>query len=60
MALTVTLAQDGKMVTEVLATEKTFSTGSRGFHSQGKLDLGGKRYQYQIQLVEIGSKPKAS
>jgi len=46
----------------VLATfdfaEKHFKTGSRGFHSQGKVELDGKRYQANFLLVEIGSKPK--
>ena len=36
---------------------KQFKTGSRGFFGNTKLELEGKRYQVQIQLVEIGSKP---
>ena len=35
---------------------KTFKTGSRGFYANAKLEIEGKRYQVQIQLVEIGSK----
>lgn len=35
---------------------KVFKTGSRGYYANGKLELDGKRYQAQIQLVEIGSK----
>ena len=35
---------------------KNFKTGSRGYYANGKLELDGKRYQLQIQLVEIGSK----
>jgi len=35
---------------------KTFSTGSRGFHTQGKVEIAGKRYQMNLMLVEIGSK----
>jgi hypothetical protein len=38
------------------ATPKEFKTGSRGFYGQGKIEIDGKRYQVQIQLVEIGSK----
>jgi hypothetical protein len=38
---------------------KDFKTGSKGFFANGKLEIEGKRYQAQIQLVEIGSK-KAS
>jgi hypothetical protein len=35
---------------------KNFKTGSRGFYANGKAEIEGKRYQVQIQLVEIGSK----
>jgi hypothetical protein len=35
---------------------KEFKTGSRGYYANVKIDLDGKRYQIQIQLVEIGSK----
>jgi hypothetical protein len=35
---------------------KVFKTGSRGFYASGKVEIEGKRYQVQIQLVEIGSK----
>jgi hypothetical protein len=38
------------------ANAKEFKTGSRGFYGQGKIEIDGKRYQVQIQLVEIGSK----
>ncbi len=38
--------------------KKDFKTGSRGYHGTGKMVAGGKRYQVNIQLVEIGSKPK--
>jgi hypothetical protein len=37
---------------------KNFSTGSKGFHGYGKMQVGDKNYQVNIQLVEIGSKPK--
>ena len=38
--------------------ERDFSTGSRGFHGQAKVELDGvtASYQTQMQLVEIGSK----
>jgi hypothetical protein len=35
---------------------KQFKTGSRGFYANQQLEIDGKRYQMQIQLVEIGSK----
>ena len=38
--------------------KKSFRTGSRGFYGQGKMVAGGKKYQINIQCVEIGSKPK--
>ena len=38
---------------------KEFKTGSRGFYANGKAEIGGKRYQVQIQLVEIGSKNRS-
>jgi hypothetical protein len=43
----------------LMAEEKTFKTGSRGFYGNGKIAINEKRYQVQVQLVEIGSKPKA-
>ncbi|MCW4006917.1 MAG: hypothetical protein NWF04_10070 [Candidatus Bathyarchaeota archaeon] len=41
-----------------LLSKKDFKTGSRGYHSQGKMMAGGKNYQINILCVEIGSKPK--
>ncbi len=35
---------------------KQFKTGSRGFYANQKIEVDGKRYQLQIQAVEIGSK----
>jgi len=35
---------------------KQFKTGSRGFYANAKVEIDGKRYQVQVQLVEIGSK----
>ncbi len=51
----------GQVLGEVMAPEKQFKTGSRGFFGMTKLEIDGKRYQVQVQLVEIGSKaaPKA-
>lgn len=56
--LTVEIKQDGQIVGLMMAEEKTFKTGSRGFYGNGKIAIGEKRYQVQVQLVEIGSKPK--
>lgn len=38
---------------------KTFSTGSRGEHGNFKVNNNGKRYQVNINAVEIHSKPGA-
>jgi hypothetical protein len=45
-----------KMVFQL--SKKDFKTGSRGFYGGGKMMIGGKNYQINIQIVEIGSKPK--
>ncbi len=49
---------EGQSIGLLTAAPKDFKTGSHGFYGQGKLEIEGKRYQAQIQLVEIGSKPK--
>ena len=57
MYITVTLKDDkGQVIGDVMANEKQFKTGSRGFFGRSKLQIDGKRYQLQVQLVEIGSK----
>ncbi len=50
----------GEALTTMSILPKNFKTGSRGFYANQKIEIGGKRYQVQIQLVEIGSKPKAA
>ena len=57
--LIVEIKDNGTLVGEVSAPEKLFKTGSRGFFGMGKIQIGEKRYQVQVQLVEIGSKPTA-
>jgi len=41
-----------------ILNDKNFKTGSKGFHAYGKMQVGQKNYQVNIQCVEIGSKPK--
>ena len=41
----------------VVLNEKQFSTGSKGYNGHGKMQVGEKRYQISINVVEIGSKP---
>ena len=48
--------EDGTPISILVAAPKNFKTGSRGYHGQGKIEIDGKRYQTQVQLVEIGSK----
>ncbi|HLB49946.1 MAG TPA: hypothetical protein VJL59_23245 [Anaerolineales bacterium] len=50
---------DGKPIGAMTAPPKDFKTGSKGYYANGKLEIDGKRYQVQIQLVEIGSKQAA-
>ena len=48
---------------EILVTEElapvTYKTGSRGERASFKVGHNGKRYQTNVQLVEIGSKPRS-
>jgi hypothetical protein len=54
--LAIEIKDNEKMVGMLTAAEKLFKTGSRGFFGTAKIQIGEKRYQ--VQLVEIGSKPK--
>ncbi len=56
MVIIAEIKSDGNMVGALVANAKQFKTGSRGFFGTGKIEMDGKRYQAQIQLVEIGSK----
>ena len=57
--ITVEVKKDNQALGILTAAEKVFKTGSRGFFEMGKIQIDEKRYQVQVQLVEIGSKPKA-
>ncbi len=52
-----TIQLNGEKQSFILA-KKDFKTGSRGYHAQGKMQIGEKSYQINILCVEIGSKPK--
>ena len=57
MSLIVEIKTDEGQTIALLTVEaKNFKTGSRGYHGQAKIDFDGKRYQTQVQMVEIGSK----
>jgi hypothetical protein len=47
---------DGKLLGVMTLPAKEFKTGSKGYYANSKLEIDGRRYQAQIQLVEIGSK----
>jgi hypothetical protein len=49
----------GQVLAMMTVPPKEFKTGSRGYYANGKIEIEGKRYQVQIQLVEIGSKKAA-
>ena len=56
--LSVEIKDHEKVVGMLTADEKLFKTGSRGYFGMAKIQIGEKRYQVQVQMVEIGSKPK--
>lgn len=41
----------------IAANPTDFKTGSKGYRGVGKVTIAGKRYQANVQLVEIHSKP---
>jgi hypothetical protein len=47
---------DGTLLSVLALPPKDFKTGSKGYYANSKMDIDGKRYQVQIQMVEIGSK----
>jgi hypothetical protein len=51
--------QGGEMVAVLTVPAKDFKTGSKGFFGSTKAEIEGKRYQIQIQVIEIGSKKAA-
>jgi hypothetical protein len=57
MNIIVELKSDaGQLIGLMTVPPKDFKTGSKGYFASGKVEIDGKRYQAQIQLVEIGSK----
>jgi len=59
MYITAELKDDkGQLIAVLTVTPKEFKTGSKGFYGNTKIEIDGKRYQAQIQVVEIGSKSK--
>jgi hypothetical protein len=50
---------EGTVLNVMALPPKEFKTGSKGFYANSKMEIDGKRYQVQIQMVEIGSKSQA-
>lgn len=53
-----TITIGGEKANLMVAGPREFKTGSRGYNANGKGEFGGKKYQININIVEIGSKPK--
>jgi hypothetical protein len=49
--------EQGVELGQVAVPAKDFKTGSKGYFTSGKIEVDGLRYQMQVQLVLIGSKP---
>jgi hypothetical protein len=58
MMVRIEVYEGSNKIADVSLPEKKFKTGSIGYWGSQKLEINGKRYQCQFQLVEIGSKPK--
>jgi hypothetical protein len=52
-------SDSGQLIGLMTVPPKDFKTGSKGYFTSGKVEVEGKRYQVQVQLVEIGSKSPA-
>jgi len=48
--------EKGEPITILTVQPKVFKTGSRGYYANANAVIEGKRYQIQVQMVEIGSK----
>ena len=52
------LYEGSQKIADVGLPEKKIKTGSVGYLASQKIEINGKRYQGQFQLVQIGSKQK--
>ncbi len=48
--------EDGESVGVLVLAPKRFASGKAGYFGQGKLTIGGQRFQCQAQAVAIGEK----
>ena len=53
------LYEGAQKLADIGLPEKKFKTGSVGYWASQKIEINGKRYQGQFQLVEVGSKNRA-
>lgn len=53
--ITITV-NEGQGQRDFILPYRDFQTGSRGFRTAAKVLIDGKRYQLNLQAVEIGSK----
>ena len=58
--LEITLSRNGKVLGTLVADERTFSTGSKGYFAHGKVQDGQARLQVSANVVLIGSKPQGT
>jgi hypothetical protein len=52
-------SEGGQTIAILTVPSKDFKTGSKGFYGMSKAEIDGKKYQIQIQVIEIGSKKQA-
>jgi len=52
------LYEGAQKLADIGLPEKKFKTGSIGYWASQKIEINGKRYQGQFQLVQIGSRPQ--
>ena len=58
MAITIEVKEDGKVLSNLEAKEKNFSTGSTGYYANGIIVIKGKALRCNFLFIEIGSKKK--
>lgn len=62
MAMVIDIKKDGKVVAsldvDTRGKENPFSTGSIGYHGNGKITINGKEHQANVLFTQIGTKGK--
>ncbi len=52
----ITVQVDGQVL---ICTLREFSSGSKGYNANGKVLIGGKKFQVSGNMILVGSKPQA-